>query len=58
MSEWIGNMDCQQCIYLGEYDDKTDEKKQYIFTMLMQCRENCIMSKKNNIISTISYVSV
>ena len=49
MSEWIGNMGCQQCIYLGEYDDKTDEKKRYIFTMLMQCRENCITLKRNNI---------
>ena len=49
MSEWIGNMDCQQCIYLGEYDDKTDEKKRYIFTMLMRCRENCITLKRNNI---------
>ncbi|MCM1038407.1 MAG: hypothetical protein NC434_03720 [Ruminococcus sp.] len=49
MSEWIGNIECHQCIYLGEYDDKTDDKKQYMLTMLMRCRENSISLKRNNV---------
>lgn len=49
MSEWIGGVECHQCIYLGEYDDNTDDKKRYMLTMLMRCRENCISLKRNNI---------
>lgn len=49
MSGWIGGVECHQCIYLGEYDDKTDNKKRYMMTMLMRGRENCIVLKRNNI---------
>lgn len=49
MSEWIGSIECHKCIYLGEYDDKTDDKKRYMLAMLTRCRENCISLKRNNI---------
>lgn len=49
MSEWIGGVDCHQCIYLGEYDDKIDDKKRYMLTMIMRSRENCISLKRNNV---------
>lgn len=49
MSEWIGDVECHKCSYLGEYDDKTDDKRRYMLTMLMRCRENCISLKRNNI---------
>lgn len=56
MSEWIDSMDCQQCIYLGEYDDKADEKKRYLFTMLKYYRENCITLKKKRITYKIKII--
>lgn len=49
MSEWLGDIKCHKCCYLGEYDDKTDDEKRYMLTMLMRCRENCISLKRNNI---------
>lgn len=49
MSEWIGDVECHKCSYLGKYDDKTDDKKRYMLTMLMRCRENCILLKRNSI---------
>lgn len=49
MSEWIGIIECHKCIYLGEYDDKTDDKKRYMLTMLMRGRENFISLKRNKI---------
>ena len=27
MSEWIGGTECHKCSYLGEYDDKIDDKR-------------------------------
>ena len=56
MDEWIDNVECHQCIYLGEYDDKTDDKKCYMRTMLMRCRENCISLKRNNVTYKIRIV--
>lgn len=49
MSEWIGDIKCHRCCYLGEYDDKTDDKKRYMPTMLMRYRENSISLKRKNI---------
>ncbi len=46
MSEWICGIECHKRSYLGEYDDKTDDKKRYMLAMLMRCRENCISFKK------------
>ncbi len=50
MSEWIGGTEGHKCSYLGEYDDKIDDKKRYMLTMLMRCRENCISLKRKNLI--------
>lgn len=49
MSEWIGDIGCYKCRYLGEYDDKKDDEKRYMPIMLMRCRENYISLKRNNI---------
>ncbi len=56
MSDWIGDVECHKCSYLGEYDDNTDDKKQYMLTMLMRCRENCISLKRNNVTYKIRIV--
>ena len=56
MSEWIDGVECHHCIYLGEYDDKTDDQKRYMQTMLMRYRENNISLKRNNITYNIRTV--
>lgn len=58
LSEWNCDVECHQCIYLGEYDDKADDKKRYIMTMIMRSRENYISLERDNVTYKISIVLI
>lgn len=45
MSEWIGDIECHKCSYLGEYDDKTRYMfimRYYVKEKITLCGDNCI----------------
>ena len=49
MSEWIDSIECYKCTYIGEYDNKADSSKKFMFSMLMRYRQNIVSLKRNNI---------
>ena len=55
-SEWMDSVKCYKCTYLGEYNDKADDEKQYMLNMLMRYRENCISLKRDNVTYSIKVI--
>ena len=45
---------CNECKYVGEYDDARDRKKEYIISMLGCFRENSISIKRKSIVYKIN----